>query len=76
LKQDSDIFCQSKQLQTAMVRSSVRFVLILLKKLFGYVPIPEFHSFVFNAVVLLLQASSGTKSFPEYKGKESTSLML
>jgi hypothetical protein len=36
----------------------------------------EFHSFVFNAVVLLLLASSGTKSFPEHKGKESTSLML
>ena len=44
---------------------------------YGYVPIPiEFHSFVFNAVVLLLLASSGTKSFPEHKGKESTSLML
>jgi hypothetical protein len=36
----------------------------------------NFHSFVFNVVVLLLLASSGTKSYPEYKGKESTSLML
>ena len=51
-------------------------MLIFFIKKFGNVPIPKFHSFVFNAVVLLLLASSGTKSCPDYKGKESTSLML